>query len=252
MAFDVFKIRRRWFANDFPVYHSSHNYFRCVVPSCPFSLLMTPVVVNGRRTFQVERVVFPQHCHEFPENNKAETKAIVEAEIDRIKCGFDCDGALKKKHDQWQQQATKEGKKMKEELIKQEAAIEVACALPKATGREVALASKHAMTPRAVNVARKRKMEKRDDYSLEKSSHRKNITSKMTGKILIFGDDMAVQRLAATKVIHADGTFKCILPGFSQLYIFHATVENNLSLPVLFCLVKGKNEQTYIRLLEMV
>ena len=30
---------------------------------------------------------------------------------------------------------------MKEELIKQEAAIEVACALPKATGREIALAS---------------------------------------------------------------------------------------------------------------
>ena len=63
---------------------------------------------------------------------------------------------------------------------------------------------------------------------------------------------MTDQLLAATKVIHADGTFKCFLPGFSQLYIFHATVENNLSLPVLFCLVKGKNEQTYIRLLEMV
>ena len=63
---------------------------------------------------------------------------------------------------------------MKEELIKQEAAIEVACALPKATGREIALASKHAMTPRAVNMARKRKTEKRDDFSLEKIISKKH------------------------------------------------------------------------------
>ena len=51
---------------------------------------------------------------------------------------------------------------------------------------------------------------------------------------------------------NGDGTFKCVVAGFSQLNIFHATVENILSLPVLFCLVKGKNEQTYVRLLEMV
>ena len=71
----------------------------------------------------------------------------------------------------------------------------------------------------------------------------------MTGKILIFGDDMAVTRLASARVIHGDGTFKCIIPGFLQLFIFRATVENNLSVPVLFCLVKGKNEQTYIGIL---
>ena len=70
--------------------------------------------------------------------------------------------------------------------------------------------------------------------------------------ILIFGDDLAVRRLATTHVIHADGTFTRILAGYSQLYIFNATVENNLSVPVLFCLVKGKNEASYVKLLDLV
>ena len=157
MSFVVSKIRRHWFVNEFPVFRSSHTYFRCVVPCCPFSVLVNPVIVNGQPTFQVERVVFPQHCHQFPGNNKAETKAIVEAEIELIKARLDRGGVLKAKHDQWQQQATLEGQKMKEDLIAQEAAIEMACDFPKTSGREVAIASKHAMTPRAINMARKTK-----------------------------------------------------------------------------------------------
>ena len=53
-------------------------------------------------------------------------------------------------------------------------------------------------------------------------------------------------------MIHADGTFRCILPHYSQLYIFHATVENNVSLPVSFCLLKRKNRGVYAKLLSLV
>ena len=103
-------------------------------------------------------------------------------------------------------------------------------------------------------MARKRKFEKDEDYSLENIiKHKKHhLFKNEEQKILVFGDDKAIQRLAVTSVIHADGTFTCVLPGYSQLYIFHATVENNVSLPVLFCLVKGKDQTTYVTLLCLV
>ena len=97
-------------------------------------------------------------------------------------------------------------------------------------------------------------MEKDDDFNLKNIllSKKNHIITNDVENIIVFGDDKAIKRLAAATTIHADGTFTCVLPGFSQLYIFHATVENNLSLPVLFCLVKGKDEQTYTKLLSLV
>ena len=58
--------------------------------------------------------------------------------------------------------------------------------------------------------------------------------------------------MATTNLINADGTFKCVLQGFSQLYIFHAVVKNNVSIPMLFCLVKGKTSKAYTKLLGLV
>ena len=57
---------------------------------------------------------------------------------------------------------------MKEDLLNQKAAIDYACEFPMATGRQVELASEHAMDRRAINMARKRQMEKEDDYDLNK------------------------------------------------------------------------------------
>ena len=110
------------------------------------------------------------------------------------------------------------------------------------------------MSRYAIDMARMRKMENDGNYTLEGiiASKRHHLLHNDDQNILIFGDDKAIQRLAATNTIHADGTFSCVLPGFAQLYIFHATVENNVSLPVLFCLVKGRDEQTYTKLLGMV
>ena len=71
-------------------------------------------------------------------------------------------------------------------------------------------------------------------------------------EILVFGLRSAVRLMATTKMILADGTFKCVLPGFSQHDILHAVVENNVSLPMLFCLLKRKDCETYTRLLRLV
>ena len=101
---------------------------------------------------------------------------------------------------------------------------------------------------------KKRIMEENGDYTLQNiiASKKHHLLKNDGQNILIFGDEKAVERLATTNVIHADGTFTCVIDGFSQLYIFHATAENNVSLPVLFCLVNGKNEQTYTKLLGLV
>ena len=58
--------------------------------------------------------------------------------------------------------------------------------------------------------------------------------------------------MSTTPFIFADGTFDCVIPGFSQLYIMHAVIENNVAVPTLFCLVKGKCKQTYKKLLGLI
>ena len=58
--------------------------------------------------------------------------------------------------------------------------------------------------------------------------------------ILVFGDRTTVSYMATTNLILADGTFNCVLRGYTQLYIFHVVVANNVSVPALFSLVRGK------------
>ena len=49
------------------------------------------------------------------------------------------------------------------------------------------------MTPEAIDVARKRKMESADDCTLENITHKKHHLFKdYEGKTLVFGDDLAV------------------------------------------------------------
>ena len=71
-------------------------------------------------------------------------------------------------------------------------------------------------------------------------------------EILIFGLKSAVGIMATTTMILADGTFKCVLPDYFQLYILHAVVQNNVSFPMFYCLLKGKDGDFYTRLLELI
>ena len=70
--------------------------------------------------------------------------------------------------------------------------------------------------------------------------------------ILVFGQSNAVPYLSLTALIQADGTFKCVVPPYKQLYVFHGVLHNNVSFPLLYCLVKGKDQSLYERLLHLV
>ena len=90
-------------------------------------------------------------------------------------------------------------------------------------------------------MKKKGEVTKLEDLIQQKSHH----LLKNDGEdILIFGLKSAVKMLAATKLILADGTFKCVLPQFTQLYGFHAIVKNNVAIPMLFCLVKGESARS--------
>ena len=68
----------------------------------------------------------------------------------------------------------------------------------------------------------------------------------------MFGLASAIVFLSNTTLIQGDGTFTCVVHPFTQLYIFHALLKNGVSYPLLYCLVKGKNEDIYERLIKLV
>ena len=70
--------------------------------------------------------------------------------------------------------------------------------------------------------------------------------------IVVFGTQSAIQMLATTTLIQGNGTFTCVVPPFTQLCIFHGLVKNEVSLPLLYCLVKGKDKTIYTRLLMLI
>ena len=71
-------------------------------------------------------------------------------------------------------------------------------------------------------------------------------------EILIFGRSTAFNYLSVCPLIQGDGTFSCVVSPFSQLYIIHGIIENGVSLPLLYCLVKGKTQAIYERLLNLI
>ena len=70
--------------------------------------------------------------------------------------------------------------------------------------------------------------------------------------IVVFGLSSSIVFLSQTTLIQGDGTFTCVVLPFTQLYMFHALLRNGVSYPVLYCLVRGKNEEIYKRLLDLV
>ena len=71
-------------------------------------------------------------------------------------------------------------------------------------------------------------------------------------EIVVFGLTSSIMFLSQTTLIQGDGTFTCVVLPFTQLYMFHALLKNGVSYPLLYCLVRGKTEAIYKRLLALV
>ena len=256
MTCPLVKVRDSWFFYNFHGHVTSKGYFHCFEKSCPNSVKLTFGVVDGKKTpLAVEKVICDQHCHCFPGRDKAVNRKMIEQEKALIESGNDEGDAIATKHKEWQKIARKKGKKLKKLLTHKATTIDYACQRPHLSCRQVEENSTHKMSACAIGMARLRQMKKDGDVTnlddlIAKRNH--HLLTNDGDEILVFGLKSAVRLMATTKMILADGTFKCVLPGFSQLYILHAVVENNVSLPMLFCLLKRKDGETYTRLLRLV
>ena len=249
------KVKGRWFFGDFCGRITSKDVFHCVEKSCPYSVKMKFTNEDGMKTPKsVEEVLCGFHCHAFPENKKYANKRIIQEERALIDSGNDPEGILARKHDDWQDDAREQSKRIADKLLGVEAAVEYACKNPHLSGRQVHDQYPQ-MKPHAIDMARLRQMKKQCDVTnlddlIRKKNH--HLLKNEEEEILIFGLKSAVGMMSRTKMILADGTFTCLLLGYSQLHVFHAVVKNNVSLPMLFCLVKGKDSETYAKLLQLV
>ena len=103
--------------------------------------------------------------------------------MDLIKERQDRDGSLQRRHDEWQAQARADAEEFKRELLDKETAVTYAVDHPMMSGREIEIECGFKMSREAIDMARKRKMEGDDDYTLENIIAHKNITcSKTMGK----------------------------------------------------------------------
>ena len=69
--------------------------------------------------------------------------------------------------------------------------------------------------------------------------------------VLVFGDKATFPYVSTAPLILAYGTFNCVFPWYTQLDIFHLVVANNLAVPALLFLVKGKTKETCLIILRL-
>ena len=249
------KLKGRWFLGDFYGNLSSKCAFHCFVKSCPYSVKMYFIVRDGKKVpTSIDKVLFGFHCHVHEDIKKAENRDMIDQERALIVSGKDEGGRLARKHEQWQADAKTESKEVADKLLGKKTTVDYACLHPNLSARELQDQFPEMKVP-AIAMARMREMTKRGDVTnladlIQIKNH--HLLKNDGEEIIIFDMKTSVMIMATAKLILADGTFTCVLPGFSQLYVLHAVVQNNVSFPMLFCLVKGKDHPTYTRLFRLV
>ncbi|KAJ8710243.1 hypothetical protein PYW07_009609 [Mythimna separata] len=75
-------------------------------------------------------------------------------------------------------------------------------------------------------------------------------------RIVIFSSKEAREKLKTVKHFFADGTFKCVVPPFVQLYSIHgdlgSTKKSTHILPLIYALVSDKKEETYQIMFQLI
>ena len=249
------KIRGRYFLDGVWLKNEPHGCYKCHEKSCPFGVRVSFNRDGGPVQPTVDKILFPVHCHAFPDNRRLVNRDFVQRELDLIEQGGPESESLKQKHYGWLLDAQKQCKEIIESLDEKTGFDKYSVKHPEATGSELRDFTGKKMTKKAASMAQKRAMQKAGMVTtiaelLEAKKH--HLLANDGEDILVFGDKATVPYMSTTPLILADGTFSCVLPGYTQLYILHVIVANNVAVPALFCLVRGKRKQTYDKLLELV
>ena len=137
-----------------------------MVPTCPFSVRLRRTEPGRNNSFVFDEYIFRYHCYALP-NERAINKDIIQYEMDLIKERKNRDGNLQRRRDEWQEQALGDAIQFKRELLEKETAVTYAVDHPMMSDREVEIECGFKMSREAIDMARKRKMQSDDDYTLE-------------------------------------------------------------------------------------
>ena len=235
--------------------NKSAGFYNCHEKSCPFRVRLSFSREGGVQHATVDKILFSVHCHAFKDRSKKANKDLITQELAVIKRGLPGSEELLEKHHQWLKEAKKESKELIKSLNLKDGFDKYATKHPEATGSQLASNIGKKMSPEAASMARRRALKKAGKATNVKElllTREHHLLANDGEDVLVFGDKTTVSYMSTVNLILADGTFRCLLPGYSQLYVFHVVVANNVAVPALFCLVKGKKKQTYKKVLRLI
>ena len=237
---------------------TSDKYFMCKSPSFPFSLLME-VKEDESKPVAVSciKAVVPVHFHEPTTLTRGDIKKQIVAQLQYIKKHPNTRQAevFKTQHAFSNSVARRMSKGYRRHLIDIEALKVYAMNHPGKNSTKLKVNCGLSLTHASIcNIVRreKEKIGKVKDIAdlIEQKIH--HVLGNYGDEIVMFGLTSSIVFLSQTTLIQGDGTFTCVVLPFTQLYMFHALLRNGVSYPVLYCLVRGKNEEIYKHILDLV
>ena len=251
----VHKIRGHWAVGKCVGTVNSQGYFYCKEPSCPFSLKLNKQGSGRGCTYDVvQAVVFPHHFHAMKSRSRRENKCFVETLLRDAGEGRDA-GPSRSRYASWQKDAADELTSTVDSLVHDLATISYSRKHPELSGREIKDRTQSTLSRQGINSARAAEFRRRNmcvDIQSIIRTKAHHLLGSDSDDILVFGLHVNVEYMSRSPIIFADRTFTCIIKGYSQLYIFHALVEDDVTCPMLFCLTKGKSASVYDRLLSVI
>ena len=258
MSFLIEYVSGRLFINGVWGTVTTNGYFSCHHPSCPFSLKVVQERLNDLRVVVgVESVLFEHHNHDPTIKSKIKARNVMKQALEVVSLLPDDPGSVKFKAEceAWLQMAQKTSQEERDHLIDLEAVKIYALLHREMSASEVRRACKVDVHPHAISKMRKAALKEIDEATnvkdlVDHGGH--HMLGHEGYEIVVFGTTAALLYLSETPIIQCDGTFTCVVLPFTQLYIFHAVLGNGVTYPMLYCLMTGKSEDLYVKLLNLI
>ena len=258
MTHTVEYVSSHLFVSGFWGFLTSDNYFHCAFKQCPFSVSMNIEIVAGKRVaVSIRSFIVPVHYHEQTSAAKKDIKKTLLKQLHFIETRpMDPRSVtLRQDHALWNQKARRFSKGFKNYLIDIEAVKVYALEHQEKSAKQINDDCGLWMNPRSISniiLREKKKVGLTTNLRemLERRTH--HVLGNDGEDIVIFGLPFSIRFLSTTRLIQEDGTFSCVVSPFTQLYVFHGLLQNGVSFPFLYCLVRGKTQAIYRRLLRLV
>ena len=249
-------IRNRLFIDGINCKFDKDDTCQCSTPGCPYRVkVVTAINAFGKKeAVAVANVLFEHHWHDETNESVKNKRKRTAAEVRMLTEKPDGWEEIAVQHARMKEKITLEGLGLHSDLFKKKVEKDYALKHPHLSGAEIKANTKSKMTPSSVLMSRKRDMERhqRPTTLSEIVASRYHLTIGNIGDdVIVFGTKTSLELLATTSTIQCDGTFSCCPRGYSQLYIFHGMV-NNVTYPLVYALIRGKDQKTYSNLFSLV